>query len=153
MQAVNGSLEAIKRERKSNETRVTRFPPPLRERADSRKKYVNLVGLRFFGLLVNGFVRVRPSRERNRREECFPFFLWFIAWHFSSITLQQKSQLPRRQVSVFSAKKVRGGTSLQVANGMCRWMRSHFHDWIGYNGVTLSIELLEQGRTFSDFLG
>ena len=88
MYAVNGSLEAIKTERKSNETRVTRFPPPLRERADSRKKYVNLVGLRFFGLLVNGFVRVRPSRERNRREECFPFFLWFIAWHFSSITLQ-----------------------------------------------------------------
>ena len=19
--------------------------------------------------------------------------------------------------------------------GMCRWMRSHFHDWIDYNGV------------------
>ena len=35
--------------------------------------------------------------------------------------------------------------------GMCRWMGSHFHDWIDYNGVTFSIKLLEWGRTFSDF--
>ena len=35
--------------------------------------------------------------------------------------------------------------------GMCRWMGSHFHDWIDYNGVTFSIELPEWGRTFSDF--
>ena len=32
--------------------------------------------------------------------------------------------------------------------GMCRWMGSHFHDWIDYNGVALSIELLERDRTF-----
>ena len=31
-------------------------------------------------------------------------------------------------------------------------MRSHFHDWIDYNRVAFSIELLEWGRTFSDFL-
>ena len=36
---------------------------------------------------------------------------------------------------------------------MCRWMGSHFHDWIDYNGVAFSIELLEWGRTFSDFSG
>ena len=36
---------------------------------------------------------------------------------------------------------------------MCRWMGSHFHDWIDYNGVEFSIELLEWGRTFSDFWG
>ena len=36
---------------------------------------------------------------------------------------------------------------------MCRWMGSHFHDWIDYNGVAFSIELLEWGRTFSDFWG
>ena len=35
---------------------------------------------------------------------------------------------------------------------MCRWMGSHFHDWIDYNRVAFSIELLEWGRTFSDFL-
>ena len=37
--------------------------------------------------------------------------------------------------------------------GMCRWMGSHFHDWIDYNGVAFSKELLEWGRTFSDFWG
>ena len=36
---------------------------------------------------------------------------------------------------------------------MCRWMGSHFHDLIDYNGVTFSIELLDWGRTFSDFGG
>ena len=36
---------------------------------------------------------------------------------------------------------------------MCRWMGSHFHDWIDYNGVAFRIELLEWGRTFSHFLG
>ena len=29
---------------------------------------------------------------------------------------------------------------------MCRSMGSHFHDWIDYNGVAFSIELLEWGR-------
>ena len=37
--------------------------------------------------------------------------------------------------------------------GICRWMGSHFHDWIDYNGVAFSMELIEWGRTFSDFLG
>ena len=37
--------------------------------------------------------------------------------------------------------------------GMCSLMGSHFHDWIDYNGVAFSIELLEWGRTFSDFRG
>ena len=37
--------------------------------------------------------------------------------------------------------------------GMCRWMGSHFHDWIDYNGVAFSIELLQWGRIFSRFGG
>ena len=36
---------------------------------------------------------------------------------------------------------------------MCRWMGSHFHDWIDYNGVAFLIELLEWGRIFSGFWG
>ena len=36
---------------------------------------------------------------------------------------------------------------------MCRWMGSHFHDWIDYNVVAFSIELLEWGCTFLFFLG
>ena len=37
--------------------------------------------------------------------------------------------------------------------GMCRWMGSHYHDWIDHNRVVFSIELLEWGRTFSIFGG
>ena len=37
--------------------------------------------------------------------------------------------------------------------GMCRWMKSHFHNWIDYNGVTFLVELLEWGGTFSGILG
>ena len=33
----------------------------------------------------------------------------------------------------------------------CCRMGSYFYDWIDYNGVAFSIELLEWGRTFSDF--
>jgi len=35
---------------------------------------------------------------------------------------------------------------------MCHWMGSHFQECIYYNGVAFSIQLLEWGRTFSDFL-
>ena len=35
--------------------------------------------------------------------------------------------------------------------GMCRWMGSHFHDSIDYNGVAFSIDLLEWGGTFRIF--
>ena len=37
--------------------------------------------------------------------------------------------------------------------GMCCWMGTHFHDWIGYNGVAFSIELLEWGCIFLGFWG
>ena len=30
---------------------------------------------------------------------------------------------------------------------MCRYMRSHFQNWINYNGATFSLELLSD-RTF-----
>ena len=35
--------------------------------------------------------------------------------------------------------------------GMFRWVGSHFDDWSDYNGVAFSIELLEWGRTKSNF--
>ena len=46
-----------------------------------------------------------------------------------------------------------GGTPSNRLMGMCRWMGSHFCDWIDYNRVAFSIELLEWGRTFSGFWG
>ena len=36
---------------------------------------------------------------------------------------------------------------------MCRWMGSHFHDWIDYNGVCFSIELLRMGSHIFGFFG
>ena len=36
---------------------------------------------------------------------------------------------------------------------MCRWMGSHFHDWIDYHGVAFSIQSPARGRKFSDFWG
>ena len=49
----------------------------------------------------------------------------------------------------------RGGGTLPSNRlmGMFRWMGSYFHDWIDYNGVAFSIELLEWGRIFSGFGG
>ena len=37
--------------------------------------------------------------------------------------------------------------------GMCHWMGSHFQEWVDYNGVALSIRLLQWGRIFSGFGG
>ena len=36
---------------------------------------------------------------------------------------------------------------------MCRWMGSHLHDWIEYNGVLFSMELLAWGAHFRIFGG
>ena len=37
--------------------------------------------------------------------------------------------------------------------GMYRWMGSHFHRWIDYNGVAFLSELLGSNRTFLGFEG
>jgi len=39
---------------------------------------------------------------------------------------------------------------------MCRWMGSHFHDWIDYNGVAFSIganRVTRMGSPFARFQG
>ena len=47
-----------------------------------------------------------------------------------------------------------GGLPYKRLMGMFRWMGSHFHEWIDYNGVAFSRELLEWGPcAFSDFWG
>ena len=37
--------------------------------------------------------------------------------------------------------------------GMCRWMGSHFHDWIDYNGVAFSIEFTRMASLIFGFWG
>ena len=46
-----------------------------------------------------------------------------------------------------------GGTSSTQAHGDVPLDGVAVHDCIDYNGVAFSIEVLEWGRTFSDFLG
>ena len=60
-----------------------------------------------------------------------------------------------RRKKWYSITKLGGGGVLPYKKlmGTCCWMGSHFHDWIDYNGVTFSKELLELGRPFWDFLG
>ena len=64
------------------------------------------------------------------------------------MTLQQDDLFKRD--NSFGAARVGGGGGPPYKRlmGMCRLMGSHFHDWIDYNGVAFSIELLEWGRTF-----
>ena len=55
--------------------------------------------------------------------------------------LSKRQSLPTTPEAILPYKRLMG---------MCHWMESHFHDWIDYNEVAFSIELLEWGRTFSD---
>ena len=55
---------------------------------------------------------------------------------FGRVDLSFSSLSPSGGVSVFSGVSCPGG---------CRWMGSHFHGWIDYNGVALSLESLEFG--------
>ena len=54
----------------------------------------------------------------------------------------------------YCAKKPPGAGLLPYKRlmGMCRWMGSHFQDWIDYNDDAFSIDLLEWGHIFR-FLG
>ena len=60
-----------------------------------------------------------------------------------------------RRVAVLLSSPGGGGEVLPYKRlmGMCRWMGLHFYDWIDYNGVTFSMEVLEWGHTLSDFWG
>ena len=67
---------------------------------------------------------------------------------------EEREKTSRDKVGI-QQPRGRGGGVLPYKRlmGMRRWKGSHFHNWIDYNGVAFSIELLEWGRTFSDFLG
>ena len=68
---------------------------------------------------------------------------------FSTLLLMASFQ------TFYGALSPRGGGVLPSNRlmRMCRWMGRHFHDWIDYNGVAFSVELLEWDRTFSGFWG
>ena len=66
-------------------------------------------------------------------------------------------EVTKKSFSLTSPAPGRGGGGrllpYQRLMGMYRWMGSHFHDWIDYNGVAFSIELLEWIAHFRIFLG
>ena len=74
-------------------------------------------------------------------------------------TSQSEKKKPKDVASIqkapFASFEPPGGGILPYKRlmGMCRWMGSHFYNWIDYNGVTFLAWLLERGRTFSGFLG
>ena len=63
--------------------------------------------------------------------------------------------LRKKSVEILQTQNALIGRCKGLLNAEKPWMRmgSHVHDWVDYNGVAFSIELLEWGSTFSDFLG
>ena len=92
----------------------------------------------------------RPGQDVNGiacRSDVIVFFFAFC----KLARRRAQSMRPAR-----SASYSRGGGGALPSNrlmGMWRSMGSHFHDWINYNGVAFSTELLEWGRVFSGFWG
>ena len=74
---------------------------------------------------------------------------------FGAISVTERScSVPISKWSVthrIGSAQGRGRGPYKRLLAMCRWMGSHFHDWIDYNGVGFSMELPEWGLTFSDF--
>ena len=66
---------------------------------------------------------------------------------------EEREKTSRDKVGIQQPRGRGGVLPYKRLMGMCRWKGLNFHNWIDYNGVAFSIELLEWGRTFSDFLG
>ena len=84
----------------------------------------------------------------SHRSCIFCFVLLLCGPYFSL----QPSEVKSKAIEVKSSG---GGGVLPYKRlmEMCRRMGSHLHDWIDYNGVSFSMELLAWGCTFSDFWG
>ena len=103
--------------------------------------------------------------EIKHESNCLSFILcfagiskWHICWagNLNQISSLIPSQTGGRQVLSPLHHTTGGGGQLPYKRlmGMCRWMGSHFHDWIDYNVMGSHFQkLLEWGRTFSNFRG
>ena len=71
--------------------------------------------------------------------------------------VKSSSFIERQPTTTISGGGGGGGVALLINGlmGMCRWMGSHFHNWICHNGVAFSTdfstELLEWGRKLLGF--
>lgn len=91
------------------------------------------------------------------RSFIFSFSIFYSGWsefpflmkgNFKWIPDFNLQQFPRS-----SARRRRAGEfPFSRLMGMCRWVGSNLHDWVGYNRAAFSgIELLEWGGTFAGF--
>ena len=69
---------------------------------------------------------------------------FFVVFFFHLTAIQYKTSVGLRPGGVLPYRRLMG---------MCRWMGSHFHDWIDCNRVFFSTELLEMGPHIFGFLG
>ena len=94
-----------------------------------------------------------PSRQDVNGIACRTGVIVFFAF----CKLARRRAQNMRPARSASYSRVGGGGGALPSNrlmGMCRWMGSrHFHDWIDYDGVAFSTELLEWGRIFLRFWG
>ena len=95
-----------------------------------------------------------PSRQDGngiaRRTGVIVFFFFFCVLQASTKTSPKHEASAKRELLPGGG----GGGGALPSNrlmGMCRWMASHFHDWIAYSGVAFLTDLLEWARIFSGF--
>ena len=89
-----------------------------------------------FGVLIGSFDFLDQSDAKPKdggHEVVTPSILW-VKWSIK--------QRPDGLTDIFLSwtLNARGVLSSNRLIGMCRWMGSHFHDWIDSNGAVFSLE-------------
>ena len=101
----------------------------------------------------NGTMKLRPTKtSRCICKRDFDLHTWHILIRANQATLATDLWTSNKQLiaGVFPGGGVLPSSRL---TGMCRYMGSHFQNWINYDGATFSLDLLWWDRTFSGFGG
>ena len=103
-----------------------------------------------FALSASNFLWVEVSLDLS----------WFISHFYQDFNWMAQKSVRSKTFYTSQPPPPGGGCLLPYKSPslmeMCRWMGSHFHDWIDHNGVAISLELLEWQRMGSHifrFLG
>ena len=126
---------------------VTRQDTPRRNSLNKREIASTSASKAAIGVYIYW---MRTCNKRDIHSFLLKYMSFLRVWPKLTVYLISRTNLGK--ILVY---KPGGGGVLpyKEANGDFRWMGSRFDDWIDYNGVSFSIELLQLGRTFSDFLG
>ena len=102
-------------------------------------------------------IRVELNQRGYNARFNFTPLLLLTWWALSHPHLQWYTEIREMdssratQLFTIDLKQGRGEPLLISFSNIMIRMGSYFHHWVNYNGVTVSIELLEWGRTFSEF--